>query len=56
MRESSASPDAIRAEQLGADLRQALGALNDCRLVPVGTLPRPELKSKRLRRVIEEII
>jgi phenylacetate-CoA ligase len=37
-------------ERLAAELRQALGARIDCRLVPVGTLPRSELKSKRLRR------
>jgi phenylacetate-CoA ligase len=40
------------AERLAADLRQALGARIDCRLVPPGTLPRSELKSKRLRRVL----
>jgi phenylacetate-CoA ligase len=37
-------------ERLAADLRQALGARIDCRLVPAGTLSRSELKSKRLRR------
>ena len=37
-------------ERLAADLRQALGARIDCRLVPAGTLTRSELKSKRLRR------
>jgi phenylacetate-CoA ligase len=38
-------------ERLEADLRQALGVRLDCRLVPAGTLPRSELKSKRLVRV-----
>jgi phenylacetate-CoA ligase len=37
--------------RLEADLRQALGVRIDCRVVPAGTLPRSELKSKRLRRV-----
>jgi len=35
-------------ERLEADLRQALGARLGCRLVPLGTLPRSELKSKRV--------
>jgi phenylacetate-CoA ligase len=52
----TARPSVGLEDRLGADLRQALGARIDCRLVPVGTLPRSELKSKRLRRVIEEII
>ena len=41
-------------ERLAADLRQALGARIDCRHVPTGTLPRSELKSKRLRRIAED--
>jgi phenylacetate-CoA ligase len=41
-------------ERLAGDLRQALGARIECRLVASGTLPRSELKSKRLRRVVEE--
>jgi phenylacetate-CoA ligase len=35
-------------ERLQADLRQALGVRLECRVVPAGTLPRAELKSKRL--------
>jgi phenylacetate-CoA ligase len=40
-------------ERLEADLRQALGVRLGCRVVPAGTLPRSELKSKRLFRVEE---
>ncbi|MDQ6691710.1 MAG: phenylacetate--CoA ligase family protein, partial [Candidatus Dormibacteraeota bacterium] len=40
-------------ERLAADLRLALGARIGCRAVAAGTLPREELKAKRLRRVIE---
>ncbi|HEY9289122.1 MAG TPA: phenylacetate--CoA ligase family protein, partial [Candidatus Dormibacteraeota bacterium] len=36
--------------QLERDLRLALGARIQCRLVPTGTLPRSELKSRRLIR------
>lgn len=36
------------AERLEADLRLALGARLGCRVVPLGTLPRSELKSKRV--------
>jgi len=39
------------AERLAAELRQALGARIDCVEVTPGSLPRSELKSKRLRRV-----
>ena len=39
------------AERLEAELRQALGARIDCLEVVAGTLPRSELKSRRLRRV-----
>ncbi len=39
------------ADRLEADLRQALGARLECRVVPAGTLPRSELKAKRLRRL-----
>src|ERR1700730_12000062 len=35
-------------ERLEADLRQALGVRLECRVVPPGTLPRSELKSKRI--------
>ncbi|HZQ49058.1 MAG TPA: phenylacetate--CoA ligase family protein [Candidatus Dormibacteraeota bacterium] len=38
----------LSAERLEADLRQALGVRLGCRIVPVGSLPRGELKSKRL--------
>ena len=48
----TALPSPGLEERLGADLRQALGARIDCRLVPGGTLLRSELKSKRLRRVV----
>jgi phenylacetate-CoA ligase len=40
-------------ERLEADLRQALGVRLECRVVPVGTLPRSELKSKRIVRAEE---
>jgi phenylacetate-CoA ligase len=35
-------------ERLEADLRQALGVRLECRVVPAGTLPRSELKAKRI--------
>src|SRR5713101_6984054 len=38
-------------ERLEADLRQALGVRLGCRVVPTGTLPRSDLKSKRIVRV-----
>ena len=38
------------ATQLAVDLRLALGARIECRQVPVGSLPRSELKSRRLIR------
>jgi phenylacetate-CoA ligase len=37
-------------ERLEADLRQALGVRLDCRVVERGTLPRSELKAKRIRQ------
>jgi len=40
-------PD-MSTDRLEADLRQALGARLECRVVPSGTLPRSELKSKRV--------
>jgi phenylacetate-CoA ligase len=40
-------------ERLEADLRQALGVRLGCRVVPTGSLPRSELKSKRIVRVVE---
>src|SRR5881296_1026764 len=39
---------AFSADRLEADLRQALGVRLDCRVVPSGTLPRSELKSRRI--------
>ena len=38
-------------ERLEADLRQALGVRLGCRIVPAGSLPRAELKSKRVVNV-----
>lgn len=38
-------------DRLEADLRQALGVRLDCRVVEQGTLPRSELKSKRIVRI-----
>ncbi|TMC09138.1 MAG: phenylacetate--CoA ligase [Chloroflexi bacterium] len=45
------APSPGLSERLSAELRQALSARVDSREVPAGTLPRSELKSKRLRRV-----
>ena len=42
------SAASFSAERLEADLRQALGVRLDCRVVPAGTLPRSELKSRRI--------
>jgi phenylacetate-CoA ligase len=39
------------ADRLEADLRQALGVRLECRVVAPGTLPKAELKSRRLLRV-----
>ena len=39
------------AERLAHDLRAALGVRIDCRAVAPGSLPRGELKTKRLRRL-----
>jgi phenylacetate-CoA ligase len=50
----AAHPSTGLEERLAADLRLALGARIDSRLVAGGTLPRSELKSKRLRRIAEE--
>ncbi len=38
----------VTVERLEADLRQALGVRLGCRIVPAGSLPRSELKSKRV--------
>jgi len=50
--ETSSPADGL-AERLAAELRQALGARIECARVDSGTLPRSELKSKRLRRVAQ---
>jgi len=42
--------DDFSTERLEADLRQALGVRLDCRIVARGTLPRSELKAKRIRQ------
>src|SRR5579864_7198226 len=44
--------ESFSSERLEADLRQALGVRLECRVVPRGTLPRSELKSRRIVRVI----
>ncbi len=43
--------DDFSSERLEADLRQALGVRLDCRVVARGTLPRSELKARRIRQV-----
>jgi phenylacetate-CoA ligase len=43
--------DHFSTERLEADLRQALGVRLECRVVGRGTLPRSELKAKRIRQV-----
>jgi len=45
-----AAGDGFSTERLEADLRQALGVRLDCRVVERGTLPRSELKAKRIRQ------
>ncbi len=45
------SVESFSSERLEADLRQALGVRLECRVVPGGTLPRSELKSRRIVRV-----
>jgi phenylacetate-CoA ligase len=40
-------------QRLEADLRRALGVRLGCKVVQTGTLPRTELKSKRIVRVLE---
>ena len=40
-------------ERLEADLRAALGVRLGCKIVQTGTLPRSELKAKRIVRVLE---
>lgn len=45
------SVESFSSDRLEADLRQALGVRLGCRVVPRGTLPRSELKSRRIVRV-----
>lgn len=45
------SAAAVVGEALQRDLRSALGVRIECRTAPAGTLPRSELKSKRLVRL-----
>jgi phenylacetate-CoA ligase len=45
---------AFSTERLQAELRQALGVRIDCRQVAAGTLPRAELKARRLVRFEED--
>jgi len=42
--------DDFSTERIEADLRQALGVRLNCRVVERGTLPRSELKAKRIRQ------
>jgi phenylacetate-CoA ligase len=48
-----AHSESFSSDRLEADLRQALGVRLECRVVPSGTLPRSELKSRRIVRVAE---
>ena len=41
----------VSTERLEADLRASLGVRLECRVVPAGTLPRSELKAKRIVRL-----
>jgi phenylacetate-CoA ligase len=43
--------DGFSTARMEADLRQALGVRLGCRVVERGTLPRSELKAKRIRQV-----
>jgi phenylacetate-CoA ligase len=45
-----AAGDDFSTKRLEADLRQALGVRLECRVVERGTLPRSELKAKRIRQ------
>jgi phenylacetate-CoA ligase len=49
--EQADDPDPSPGHQLEAALRNALGVRIDVRAVPPGTLPRAELKSKRIIRI-----
>ncbi|HKW06545.1 MAG TPA: phenylacetate--CoA ligase family protein [Candidatus Dormibacteraeota bacterium] len=48
-----AAASSFSSERLEADLRQALGVRLECRVVPAGSLPRSELKARRIVRVVE---
>ena len=41
----------VAVERLEAEMRQALGVRIECRIVAAGTLPRSELKSRRILRI-----
>ena len=45
--------DDASTDRLEADLRQALGVRLDCKVVETGSLPRHELKSRRIVRITE---
>ena len=47
------SVESFSSERMEADLRQALGVRLECRVVASGTLPRSDLKSRRIVRVVE---
>ena len=47
------SSRSFATERLEADLRQALGVRLECRVVAPGTLPRSELKARRIVRIME---
>ena len=49
--ECTAADGEVAVERLANDLRMALGVRIECRLAPDGSLPRAELKSRRLVRV-----
>ncbi len=49
--ESQGDDGEAAVSRLANDLRLALGARIECRLVAAGSLPRSDLKSRRLRRV-----
>jgi phenylacetate-CoA ligase len=49
--ESQGDDGETAVSRLANDLRLALGARIECRLVAAGSLPRSDLKSRRLRRV-----
>jgi phenylacetate-CoA ligase len=48
----TADGDDFAAETLTHELRVALGARIECRRVTAGSLPRMDLKSQRIRKVV----